>query len=188
MVLREVARRRNDRLGPDDPQDLRRPQNLLGRSGRGAACRRKRTADGGASARRSRTPSPNIREHFNAVTPARLHAGWARRHGNRTPRGLPRRREACSGSSCRCAHRAGPAWLHHPPPGQVEVEQLWGYVDTMRVRLGDDHPATLTAQWRLAGANSAEGLFEEGLEVLEALLADRVRVLGRRRKCSLLTG
>jgi hypothetical protein len=180
-VLREVARDRHDRLGPDDPQTFVARGNLLRSIGRGGRPEEALLMAERLLADRQRVLGPDHRETLQTRGHiAQLHAMAGR------------------GEVAIALHEAllddrervlGPedsdvltSWFNlvatAAGSGQVEIEQLWDYVDAMRERLGDDHPATLTARGILAESQLDRGLFEEGLEVLEALLADRVRVLG----------
>jgi len=189
-VLRQVVRDRHDRWGPDDPQTFVARGNLLRSVGRGGRPEEALLMAERLLADRERVLGPDHRETLQTRGHiAQLHAIAGR------------------GETAIALHEAllddrervlGPedsdvltSWFNlvatAAGSGQVEIEQLCGYVDAMRDRLGDDHPTTLTARGVLAESQLDEGLFEEGLEALEALLADRVRVLGELHPAVLVT-
>ena len=180
-VLRQVARDRHDRLGPDDPQTFVARGNLLRSIGRGGRPEEALLMAERLLADRDRVLGHDHRETLQTRGHiAQLHALAGR---GDTAIAL---HEALLDDRERVLGAEDPdvltSWFNLVATAagsdQVEIEQLWGYVDAMRERLGDDHPATLTARGILAESRLDEGLLEDGLELLEALLADRVRVLG----------
>ena len=102
-----MARDRHDRLGPDDPQTFVARGNLLRSIGRGGRPEEALLMAERLLADRERVLGPDHRE---TLQNARSHRaaprdGWARRHGNRTPRGAARRPRARARSrGFRCAH------------------------------------------------------------------------------------
>jgi hypothetical protein len=180
-VLRQVALERNDRLGPDDPQTFVARGNLLRSIGRGGRPEEALVMAERLLADRERVLGPEHRETLQTRGHiAQLHALAGRAETAIVlHEALLDDRERVLGAE---DSDVLTSWFNlvatAAESGHVGTEQLWGYVDAMRERLGDDHPATLTSRGILAESKIADGLFEEGLELLEALLADRVRVLG----------
>ena len=180
-VLRQVARDRHDRWGPDDPQTFVARGNLLRSVGRGGRPEEALLMAERLLADRERVLGPDHRETLQTRGHiAQLHELAGRGDvAIELHEALLEDRERVLGAEDPdvltswfnlVATAAGLGW--------ADIEQLLGYVDEMGERLGIDHPATLTARGILAESQLDEGLFEEALEILEALLADRVRVLG----------